>query len=345
MALLPDVQRFGLRLAISVPRVAQRSILGAPATLDGRQLDPEMHALVRLMALGASGMERTTGSSTRSRKAFVVGAQTVGGRQPIGAVTDRSIEGPGGRLKLRFYTPAGVDEATPGLVFLHGGGFLRGNLDSHDAPCRVIAERAQVRVISVDYRLAPEHPFPAAVDDAVAAWRWVNENAESLDVLANVIAIGGDSAGGNLAAVVAQEMVRSGGPVPTSQLLMYPPVDFVETWPSRTLFAEGFLLTDEFIDMADEAYLVGDEDRADPRLSPLKGDMTGLPPTVITTAGFDPLRDQGEAYAHALKDAGVRVEHIFEPNLVHGYLNMTGYGSSAPAAIDRAIAAFQRSLI
>lgn len=323
----------------SVPAPVRRPVFGAPAERDGVTLHPDMHLLMALRGTD------TPQSLTRMRRRWRADAPLVSGRQPIGAVTDREITGPGGTLTLRFYTPRGLTGRSPALVYLHGGGFAIGDLDTHDALCRVLAEQSMVRVVAVGYRLAPESPFPAAVDDAVAAWLWVVEHAAGLGIDPDRVAIGGDSAGGNLAAVVTQEMVHCAGPTPRFQLLIYPVTDFSEVAPSRSLFADGFLLTEAMIEQFDDAYLPGAVDRTDPRLSPLRGDLDGLPPAAVITAGFDPLRDEGQAYAAALDAAGVRVEAWCEDDLMHGFANLVGFGTAAPAAVRRISDALIRGVL
>jgi acetyl esterase len=280
----------------------------------------------------------------KARRNFVGSARLVGGSNPIGAVTDRAIDGPGGPIGLRFYTPRGISGTSPAIMYIHGGSFMHGDLDSHDSVCRILAEQAQVRVIAVDYRLAPEAPFPAAVDDVWAAWTWVNSHASGIGVDPTRIAVGGDSAGGNLSAVVAQRAVREGGPAPAFQLLIYPTTVFGQPTKSRDTFAEGFYLTREGMDLADENYLAGKEDLADPRLSPLLSDPTGVAPAYIVTAGFDPLLDEGEAYADRLREAGVPVEYRCEEGMIHAFANMAGLSPSAADAVGRIVAALQRGL-
>jgi acetyl esterase len=330
------------RSILALPKPVVRRLAGAPVVVDGKTLDPEMQLLLRLQRLEGPPIESLP--IRKGRTALVSGARTVGGNQPIGAVTDRTIDGPGGPLTLRFYTPRGLTGDAPALVFLHGGAWIYGGLDSHDALCRFLAEEAQVRVVAVDYRLAPEAPFPAGYDDVLAAWQWVNEHAAGIGIDPTRIAVGGDSAGGCFAALVAQHAVRSGGARPAFQLLIYPVTDFLETSASRKTYAEGFFLTEAFMELGEESYLVGDEDRADPRLSPLHQDVTGLPPAYVVTAGFDPLLDEGRAYADKLAAAGVPVEHVCEEGLIHSFANMVGVGTSAPRAMRRAAAALQRHL-
>lgn len=327
---------------MQLPRPVLARLAGAPVVIDGRTLDPEMQLLLRLQRLEGPAAESV--SISRGRRIIVSSSRLAGGTQPIGAITDRQIDGPAGPLALRFYTPRGLTGRSPALLFFHGGGWIYGDLESHDATCRFLAEEAQVRVIAVDYRLAPEAPFPAAVDDVMAAWSWVVEHAPGLAIDPARIAVGGDSAGANLAAVVAQQTAQSGGPSPAFQLLIYPVTDFTTTHPSRLRYAEGFFLTKAFMDLAEENYLAGDEDRADPRLSPLHGPVDGVAPAFVVTAGFDPLVDEGDAYAAKLRDAGVPVEHVREDGLIHGFINMVAIGRTAPKAVRRAAAALQRGL-
>ena len=227
--------------------------------------------------------------------------------------------------------PTGAAPTGPLLVYFHGGGFFCGDLDTHDAPCRFLAERSGVRVLAVDYRLAPEHPFPAAYDDAQAAYRWVLEHADELGTTPDRVAVGGDSAGGNLAAGVAIEAAREGLPV-AFQLLVYPVTDNDRDTLSSRLFADGFYLSTPFRELASSSYLP-DGQVLDPRASPAYADLpAGLAPALVVTAGFDPLRDEGEAYARLLEEAGATVELRRFADQIHGFLNIVGVGRSARAA-------------
>jgi acetyl esterase len=346
MALVPQVvgavRGLAERSLMQLPRPVLARLAGAPIVIDGRTLDPEIQLILRLQRLEGPPAESL--SITRGRRIIDSSSRLAGGKQPIGAVTDRTIDGPGGPLPLRFYTPRGLSGRSPALVFLHGGGWIYGSLETHDATCRFLAEEAQVRVIAVDYRLAPEAPFRAAVDDALAAWTWVTDHAAGLGIDPERIAVGGDSAGGNLAAVVAQQTVLAGSKAPAFQLLIYPATDFFSTSESRQTYAEGFYLSKALMDLAEENYLVGGEDRTDPRLSPLHGEVAGVAPAYVVTAGFDPLVDEGEAYVEKLRAAGVPVEHVREDGMIHGFLNMVGLGRSAPRAVRHAASALQRHL-
>jgi acetyl esterase len=254
------------------------------------------------------------------------------GTQPVGSV--RSVTA--ADLPARLYTPtrpaeAGATEPGPLLVFFHGGGFWCGDLDTHDAACRFLAETSGVRLLSVAYRLGPEHPFPAAHDDAAAAYAWAVEHASELGADPARIGVGGDSAGGNLAAGVAIEAARHGWPCAV-QLLVYPATLIRRETRSAELFAHGFYLTREFMARADELYAKG-VPTDDPRLSPMHAELPpGLAPALVYTAGFDPLRDEGEAYADRLRAAGTEVALTRFDGQIHGFLNIVGVGRTSRAA-------------
>lgn len=330
------------RSLMRAPNPVLRRLAGSKVVIDGKTLHLDMQVILRLQSV--EGPPTETLPISKGRKQVISSARLAGGSPPIGAVTDRTIEGPGGKIPLRFYTPKGMSGAAPALVYFHGGAFIYGGLESHDALCRVLAEEAQVRVIGVDYRLAPEAPFPAAFDDSWAAWNWIVDNAQGLGIEPNRLAVGGDSAGGNLAAIVSQTAVREGVHAPTFQLLLYPVTDYLNDTTSRHTFAEGFYLSKAFMDLGTENYLLGDEDLADPRLSPLLQDVTGVAPAYVVTAGFDPLLDEGKAYADKLLEAGVPVEYVCEEGLIHAFANLVGMGTAAPKAVRRAAAALQRGV-
>jgi acetyl esterase len=259
----------------------------------------------------------------------------------IASSVDRSIAGPGGPLLLRLYRPLAsrADQALPALVYFHGGGWTIGDLDTHDVICRLLANRAGCAVISVDYRLAPEHKFPAAVEDCWAATRWVREQGAAIGIDLRRIAIGGDSAGGNLAAVVAL-MARDADLPLAFQLLIYPATDFANNKPSHNLFAEGYMLTRTSIAWFTGNYLAGPADIADWRASPLRAaSLAGVAPALVITAGFDPLRDEGKAYADRLVEAGVPVRYVCHDGMIHGFFGMTGKIDVARRAIDETGAA------
>ena len=257
-----------------------------------------------------------------------------GGHQHVGAVRDLKVDGAEGQLLARLYTPTerlGA-EPVPTMLFFHGGGWMYGDLESHDAPCRFLAEKSGVQVLAIDYRLSPEHKFPAAVEDCRAAYRWLVEHADEVNADPDRLAVGGDSAGGALSASTAVWAAEQGLPL-RFQLLIYPGTDWVERTESRKMFGEGFILTELFMTSAEEAYFAPDADKADPDASGLR--RTDFPeklaPAHVVTAGFDPLRDEGEAYARLLAEKGVEVELKRYPSMVHGFFNMVGVGREAPA--------------
>ena len=243
--------------------------------------------------------------------------------EEVAAVRDLVAPGPAGDLALRVYRGIGTraDEKLPCLMFLHGGGWVIGDLESHDRLCRRIANRARICVVAVDYRLAPEHRFPAAVDDAVAAWQWLHENASALDIVADRIAIGGDSAGGNLAAVIAL-MGRDGSVAPAVfQALLYPVVDLTAASASYRRVTTGVPLTAATMHYFIGHYTPTAGDRLDWRASPLRASsLAGTPPALVLTVAHDPLCDEGLAYARRLEDEGVRVTALHLADHMHGML-------------------------
>ncbi len=326
-----------LRMACGLPPGVQRLLAGRPPEIDGQRLASDIHMLLRLAALG--GETSVTGgrdpeeARAENRQGTAI---TAGPPIALAAVWDFDIPGPAGTLRARLYTPFGIehDQAPPLLVYYHGGGWVIGDLDTHDSACRFLASRSGALVLSIAYRLAPEHPFPAAVDDCHAAFRWAVEQAGSLGADPARIAVGGDSAGGNLAAVVCHVARDESGPAPAMQLLIYPVTDGVGDRPSRKLFEEGFLLTKADMEWFEERYLPDPGPTMHPRVSVLHvDDLSGLPPAYVTTAGFDPLRDEGEAYAERMRAAGVRVALRRHPGLVHGFIHLTAVSRTSRAAM------------
>jgi acetyl esterase/lipase len=235
--------------------------------------------------------------------------------------SDGTLPGPAGELRYRLYAPeAGGEDLLPGFVFFHGGGMVAGSIETHDRVAAALAEATGCRLISVDYRLAPEHKFPAAVEDAIAATAFVARQAASLRIDAQRLVVGGDSAGATLAAVVCQHALRDGGPAISAQCLICPVLDFEEISPSREAFADDHLIGRATLeaDLAD--YLPDGADPADIRISPLRAlHLKGLPPAIIHTAEFDPMRDEGNAYARKLLAAGVSVEHVCHDGMIHNF--------------------------
>ena len=340
-----SVQATIARTLFGLPEPIRRLLIGAPVRLDGQELASDAQLLLWLDKLTDASMVQSKDHLV-ARAALDKKAELVRKRD-IGPVDVREVEvaGAEGPLKARLYTPAGAPDAGPLLVFYHGGGWVIGSLDTHDNLCRFIAANGQLRVLSVDYRLAPEAPFPAAVDDALAGFRWAVKHAADLGANPDAIAVGGDSAGGNLAAVTSYLASKRRGAQPVFQLLFYPGTDASVRRPSRELFAEGFFLTSEEMDWFMGHYAPDDASRTDPKLSPLlASNLSGLPPAYIATAGFDPLRDEGEEYARKLSAAGVPVVLRRHPDLIHGFANFIGLGTRFTEAVSEAIGALRTGL-
>jgi acetyl esterase/lipase len=261
-------------------------------------------------------------------------------------VQDQVLAGPGGDLPIRHYTPPGLPAGPgPGLVFLHGGVGVFGSIETHDAVCRMLAHDAALRVVSVGYRLAPEHPFPAGQEDAWFATGWVAAQAAALGIDAGRLAIGGDSAGATLAINVCLRARDAGGPALAAQLLLCPVTDLAFDTGSRLSLAEGHFLSRAMLDWGIGLYCPPGIDRRDPRVSPLRAaDLGRLPPAFIHTAEFDPMRDEGAAYAQALEQAGVPVRHVCHAGLIHHYYGMAGAIPAARVALHECAAALRRGL-
>jgi acetyl esterase len=294
-------------------------------------LDPQTQALIASAAGGKPVEEMTV---SEMREALEERSRQTGGPPaPVEQVVDGAAPGPRGPIGLRTYVPAG-SRPLPGLVFFHGGGWVRGSLQTHDVLCRALANGAGCVVVSVDYRMAPEHRFPAAIDDAVAATRWVAANAASLGIDARRLAAGGDSAGGNLAAAVALELRDEGGPPIVHQLLIYPVTDHSFDTVSYRDNATGYLLTRSSMQFYWREYLREAADGNDFRASPLRAQrFDRLPAATVVTAEYDPLRDEGRAYADRLRGAGVAVEYREYAGLVHGFATSTGAIDAARLAV------------
>jgi len=257
------------------------------------------------------------------------------------------IPGPLGPIPARLYVaePSPAGEPAPLLVYYHGGGWVIGDLDTHDALCAEIACQLAMTMVSVDYRLAPEHPFPKPLEDGFAAFEWAAANAESLGADPTRIAVGGDSAGGNMATVICHMARDGGGAMPAMQLLIYPVTDSADDTRSRRLFSEGFILTKADMEAFEAAYLPPGVDASDQRISVLRcPDLRGLPTAYVATAGFDPLRDEGEAYALMMRECGVRVALRRHPSLIHTFVNQTSVNATAKGAMLEAAGALRLGL-
>ena len=318
-------------------RVKLRLAGGAPTVVDGETLDPGLQLMLRLAALRGAGTlisADATDPVAERRRIVADGALTQGARTPVGEVRDLAVDGGAGALRARHYAPPGFEDghARPLLLFAHGGGWVVGGLDTHDELCRLLCRHADLHLVSIDYRLAPEHPFPAGLEDVIAATRWALREAGTLGADPSRVALGGDSAGGNLAAAACQ-VLAEGGPAPALQVLIYPSVVFDAQTRSQQLFGEGFFLDARSRAWCQSRYAGPDVDRSDPRLSPMRGSLSGLPPAIVVTAAFDPLRDEGEAYAAALREAGGNVIAYRVPGMIHGFANMTGINRAARDAV------------
>ena len=296
-------------------------------------LDPATGALLQfLAAAGAPPMSQQTPEQARAGfRTLAVDLRDDSLLPPMAQVSDVEVPGGAGPRPARVYRPH-AEGPLPTVLFLHGGGFVIGDLDTHDLTCRTIAEHSRAVVVSLDYRLAPEHPFPAAVEDTLAAAAWLVEHTGDLGG-DHRTGVGGDSAGGNLAAVTAQHL-RDRGHDLTAQLLIYPVTEMGADTDSFRDNAEGYFLdADTMLWFGAQYAGPAGVDPGDPRLSPRHGDLAGLAPAVVVTAQFDPLRDDGDGYARALSDAGVRVEHRQFPGLIHGFVDMGRHSPAADAAV------------
>jgi len=321
------------RRLMALPPDVLRRLAGPPVVVDGQTLD--VHLQTMLDASRRMGVEQLQ-EVQAARLQMEEDTRTVAVAAPsMRREHDVSIPGPGGVMKTRVYAPR-TAPVTPGLlVYLHGGGFVTGSLASHEPALRQLAHDSGVVVASVDYRLGPEHRFPAAVDDALAAWLWARDHAHELGCDPKRVGVGGDSAGGGLAAVVSHLARDLGGPPPALQLLIYPAIDWSRSSASHRTFAKGFFLEEERTFWFEKHYLNSLEERDDPRASPIRFDrFDGLPPAVVVTAGFDILRDEGRTYVAALERAGVPVDFCCETSLIHGFFNI-GVVAAARAANRR----------
>jgi acetyl esterase len=311
-----------LHAVLSAPEPVVGRWAGSPVVIDGRRLDPATQLLLVLAERGKAGLgDRTVPSRRRAvmRRATALVMPRAKGVHAV----DRTIPGPAGPLPVRVYRSLAAPAEPPAIVYFHGGGWVVGDLDTHDGSCRLLARETGAVVMAVDYRLAPEHPFPAAVDDALAAFRWAAANPRELACRPGAVAVMGDSAGGTLAAVVCQQARDLGGAMPVAQGLVYPGTDLRMMTRSMDAYAQGFYLTREDIAWFQDQYVPDAATRLDPRASPLLAeDLSGLPTAHVWTAGFDPLRDEGRAYADRLAASGVVARYRCLDDQIHGFFGM-----------------------
>jgi len=338
--------RWGFRFVFGLPAPVKRLMAGPPIRLDGQVLDPDLQLLGRIAALLASSDGGTLDQSVlaeQRRQADL--AAEVAAEPGLDDIETRDLEVPGavGPLAARLYVPPSAPVSSAMLVYFHGGGFVLGSVASIDPLCRLLAAQSGVRILSVDYRLAPEHPYPAALDDAIAAFRWARAHAGDLGATAELTAVGGDSAGGNLALVVAHE--QASGEQPAFVLALYPVTDAERRGGSRETFGSGFGLTFEYLQQLERLYLPDGIPTDDTRGAILRAsDLSGMPPVYLATAGFDPLRDDGEDFADRLRADGVPVVARRFPGLVHGYAGFTAISAAARDATLDAASALRAAL-
>ncbi|HEX3699464.1 MAG TPA: alpha/beta hydrolase [Phenylobacterium sp.] len=323
---MPSVrtQRLLAHTLLSLPAPILRLMAGGGVVYQGgRTLDPHIQFLAA-QARNAPPMQTLT--PLEARQANDAGLALVAGEAEPGVrIEDLMVEGADGPIPARAYRPDTQEPAAPLMVWAHMGGGVIGGLETGHVFCTILAKWARCAVLSVDYRLAPEHRFPAPLEDVLAAYRWAREHAQRFGAPAGQAAVGGDSMGGGFAAIVCQEMRRKGEPQPALQLLVYPAVDLACQSASMTTYAEAYPLTRPLMDWFVGHYVGPRDDLADPRLSPLaESDLEGLAPAVVVTAGFDPLVDQGEAYARKLKAAGVPAVYRCYDSLSHAFTALTG---------------------
>jgi len=326
MTLTEELQARLLQALTALPEPVLQRLAGRPIEREGNRLAPEAQMLLTLVRL----LRETPSDELpidKARHALDQHARVIAFNQSIGAVRTFTLAG----RPARLYTPASRVTASPSptMLYFHGGFHTYGGLQSHDGALRFFAENSGVQVLALDYRLAPEHPFPAGLDDCVEALRWVAAHPHAVGADPARLAVGGDSAGGNLAAATTQAVADE---IPLAfQLLVYPVTDFTQTSDSRLTLGDGFYLTRKAIEQAMGRYVPDPAQRSDSRASVLHGTISAkTPPTLVVTAGFDPLRDEGAAYAEKLSLAGIPTEHMEFGDMIHGFFNQATYGRRAP---------------
>jgi len=344
MSIAHRLREKALRQIMKLPGPVLQRLAGPPTRIAGRTLDPQIQLLLTLArVLGAKPSDDVDESRrTMDQETPAVSPAPIRQRRE----EDLRVDGASGKRTARLYVPTTARPKPPLLVFFHGGGFAVGSIASHDAALRELAHESECAVLSVDYRLAPEHKAPAAPEDGLAAYLWARAHADELGVDGERIGVGGDSAGGNLAAVLSHLCVEREHRVPEAQILIYPATDLTCTMPSHDTYATGFLLERSRIDWYIRQYLNDDAERLAPYASPLFYErFDRLPPALVVTAGFDVLQDEGDAYAEKLRAAGVEVTARCEPGLIHGFFNMSGVVDAAREANRRIAADVRRTLV
>ncbi len=333
-----------LRAIPRIPNGLKRLLLGGRSvTVDGNTLDTTLQLMLAAERISGTGKLVASDDVAVARSQLRILSRQLKVDIDV-STTDLSIPGPAAPLSARHYRAA--DSGSPLLVYFHGGGWVLGDIETHDGLCRLICRDAGIHVLSVDYRRPPEHKAPAAIDDAFAAYRWALDHGAELGADPDRVAVGGDSAGGNLAALVCHRARNEGVRSPALQMLLYPITNLCGDTRSRTLFAEGYWLTKQNMDWFTDHYLAGSGlEAGDPRLSPLLADdLSGLPPALVLTAGFDPLRDEGNAYAEAMRAAGVTVDLREFGSLIHSFAPFFPLGGGSATATTEMISALRAHL-
>jgi len=328
-----SLQRFIAKAVSSLPgNLIVKLSGGEPMTVGGRTLEPQLQMIAwngRAAPPMSSLPAETVQAAVKTQLALLEDVASYGA-----GAEDLTIPGPDGNtIPARLYRPSAQDPRHPLIVYFHMGGGVIGDLETCNAWCAALALGTQAPVLSVDYRLAPQHKFPAGLNDCIAAYKWALANAETFGAPAGKAAVGGDSMGGNFSAIISQQMKREGGPVPVLQLLIYPAIDISKDYPSKKTFAKTFSLSQDTMDWFMKQYLPEGTDPADLRISPgHSADLSGLPPAVVITAGHDPLSDEGDEYAQRLKAAGVTVVHKRYDQLAHAFTAFTFISPGSKAA-------------